>query len=100
MTYHINVKLSNIEHGWKGIPGMCPIALAAKDAGLIQPIVFTHCIQFGDSTLEERFFAMLPKIATDFIENFDKGLFVRPFEFELEEIKTNTTSLFVSVIGK
>ena len=61
---------------------LCPIALALKDAGLIEPAVWRQtCI---DSGTGKRY--QLPQEAVDFIYAFDCVLPVAPISFEIREV--------------
>ena len=74
----VNITQSHILSGRKGACRFCPIALALKDA-------------FPESTVHVQGFYFTidgvqfqsPKEVVNFISDFDSGLPVRPFSFEL-----------------
>ena len=80
----MRVKVSNehIEKGEVGMPKCCPVALAMKDMGMVDPFVDSMGIRF--SLLGHRHYASTPNVVNDFLYKFDYGREVEPFEFELE----------------
>lgn len=80
----IKVTQKNIEEGKKCSRGWCPIAQAMRDkfGKDCDPRVDWHHIALGASTYYET-----PATAVQFIEDFDNGRSVEPFEFELKPKK-------------
>lgn len=76
----IRVTQANIDNGIRAKCGLCPIALALRDAGFEEPTVGSYEFQAtqGCSYLNYG----LPESARDFINHFDAGHTVSPFEFE------------------
>ncbi len=62
----------------------CPIAMAARDAGLWNVQVHPKYIFWEDEG--ELVSAKLPDCAIDFIQRFDSGEPVEPFSFEIHEL--------------
>ena len=58
----------------------CPIALAAKDAGLIAAQVTSTALSF-ETDAGERSCVGLPPVALDLLERFDRGEHVDPTVF-------------------
>lgn len=85
----IEVKQYHIDSGTPKNFSCCPIALAVQE-------VFPHYVvevgEFdltlengtGDCDYEKYLEYELPAEACDFVEQFDSGHYVRPFDFELE----------------
>lgn len=84
----IEVKEKHIKKGKPRNSCDCPIALAMKDAGLKD--CFVECL-FVDisNNLETYTMVNLPAKVSQFIHDFDEGLEVSPFEFELDYQLTN-----------
>ena len=84
----IEVTKEHIEDGEKDSKFYCPIALAMKDAGYDRPCVGALDVSWfigkGDWNC-----AGLPTDAAQFVEDFDDGLNVEPFEFDLEVLHEN-----------
>lgn len=77
----IQVTQEDIDQGTPSEVCACPIALAAKRVFAHREIaVLDIVIQIGD-----RWEMALPDSAQKFIEEFDNGLPVTPFEFELPD---------------
>lgn len=78
----VQVTERNIVLGNPHSEDSCPVALALKDAGVIDPLV-TDCIH-----LHDRYVALadveLPYEVRQFINDFDKDVEVDPFEFEVD----------------
>lgn len=69
------------EHIKKGKPRAhcaCPVALAIKEVTPWCPMVDSKFVEFGSFVMD------LPQEVTTFIDLFDHGHPVEPFEFELE----------------
>lgn len=75
----IEVKQKHIDEGAKGSCSRCPIALALLDAG--HRDVWIGNITLYTSVRKETY---LPPKAIQWINNFDDGLPVLPFSFEIE----------------
>lgn len=74
----ITVTAEDIEKGKPAAAEQCALALACRRAGLVNASVDNDTIDFWLGS------AQLPASAQLFIEMFDGGLEVEPFEFELE----------------
>ena len=77
----IRVTAEHIARGEPRHPGGCPIAVALQDAGL--PAIVgerSADLAFGSSAYR----SALPHTARQFIERFDLGAPVHPFEFDIE----------------
>ena len=60
----------------------CPVALAMRDSGLVQPDVGQDDIRWQKGAHQE--WCITPAKVYVFIMRFDDGRSVRPFEFELD----------------
>lgn len=85
----IKLTQEHIDRGTRGDCLDCPLALAAKEAGIKTPwVTETYITSDNASAPDDKMY--LPKIATDFIRNFDgevEGADASkcvPFEFELD----------------
>ena len=79
----IQVTQEHIEHGIPNNCSCCPIALAVQE---VFPRQIVEVGQF-DLTVggtKRHLEYELPEEASDFVEQFDMGHYVRPFDFELE----------------
>lgn len=74
----IKITQKDIEQGYPCECRGCPISLAAERAGMIDPIVTNDYI----TELHKSY--ILPQVAQKFIDDFDAGVKVQPFEFEIE----------------
>jgi len=73
----IRVTQEHIDSGDKGRATSCPIANALRCEGYVYPSVCAQFVRVGARMYN------LPDSVTNFIQNFDKGVEVEPFEFEL-----------------
>ena len=86
----IKVDLDHIKRGVQKNPTRCPITLAMKDAGLQEPCVYKNTFYCGPMRFDPkrmskyRITHLLPDEATHFLQRFDAGLGVSPFEFEAD----------------
>ena len=87
MKHIIKVTREDIENGEPDSSGSCPIALATRRAGVVN--LNSDIYVTGDRILFSNRFARLPLKASLFIEEFDLGEVVMPFEFTIEIEKTN-----------
>ena len=87
MRIKINVTQEDIDKGYKGCPGQCPIARAMERDGYIQPSVNCLAIFFGFD--DKRWIGKLTDEMADFVVLFDKGWSVQPQIFETEVIVDN-----------
>lgn len=71
----VEVTEKDIEYGQPGGNRTCPIALAASRAGLPYPMVERNVLLWGGKAQK------LPARAINFIERFDLGIPVSPFDF-------------------
>jgi hypothetical protein len=79
-TMLIKVTEDDIKHGERGICNTCPVARAIRRATGAKYIAVDWCaIDIGDKLYDT------PRSAARFIYDFDNGLKVEPFEFELGE---------------
>ena len=83
MKYKITVTQEHIDKGDVGSSHSCPVAIACKDAGLIDPCVDKLVIsqELSDGAVIGIY---TPIKVAEFIENFDAGKEVKPIEFELD----------------
>ena len=83
----IQVTAEDIANGEREKAKCCPIALACLRAELVEPDVcgeYSDGIQVKDDGEEEGYWRYkLPPEALTFVEQFDKGETVSPFEFDL-----------------
>ena len=78
----IQVTQSCIDRGLSGIPDKCPVALALIEAGHVKITVGARTLSIGatnPSTMR-----LLSNEARLFIEDFDAGNTVEPFEFDFD----------------
>jgi hypothetical protein len=74
----VQVRQEHIDKGNRGDARLCPVALAIKDCGLKQVIC-------GLATVETKGCSFrLPSGIGAIIHNFDMGMGMKPFEFELK----------------
>jgi hypothetical protein len=88
----IKVKQEHIKEGCRqGFLG-CPIALAAlEQIGKPVGVLYQECKVYTDDTYAKWQVIKLPIEACIFIGNFDAGMTVEPFEFELDyEVQSNS----------
>lgn len=78
----IEVTADHISKGFRMARKSCPIALAMKDAGLVNPTVGVSGIWHGPDG-DRRYCAAKKQVAR-FITDFDECLKVEPFNFLLE----------------
>ena len=75
----IKVTQEHIERGVVKDCDVCPVALAMQEAMEDDKVrVFSTYIETSEGNY------ITPESVGDFIDNFDEGLPVKPFEFELE----------------
>ena len=75
----ISVKQRHIKEGRRNASMYCPIALATQEAAGTENCGAGPCkMWIGDN------FYSLPPSARDFVNYFDRGFPVAPFEFEIE----------------
>lgn len=74
----IQVTQEDIDKGIRQAPCSCPVGRAVKRE-------IDGCVSVGYATVatEEKLY-WLPDEVSNFIFNFDRGIIVKPFEFELE----------------
>jgi hypothetical protein len=92
-TYTIEVTQEDIDNGVAWECGKCPVALAAKRVLPFKPHVRSLAIyrkrrqqpswRYGWYYIKV-FAVDLPQEARDFISDFDHGVFVTPFSFQVE----------------
>lgn len=80
----IEIKQEDIDYGSIDSPCFCPIALAIKRTLKIESGVWVDYLKVF--VKDEEF--VLPHAVTNFIQGFDLGLPVAPFEFELNSKRT------------
>ncbi len=84
MKIRIRVTRKNIKAGIPRNHIQCPIAIAMRDAAIETPSVGEKTDPYCDFLLgKNKYESRLPQKAINFIERFDHGLKVRPFEFFL-----------------
>lgn len=75
----ITVTQADIDNGSKENPISCPIALASKRVAS-DP----YSVSVGTQVLAmDSCVVIMPKVATDWIDSFDKGFDVKPFSFKI-----------------
>lgn len=77
MTIHVQQK--HIDNGQRAECAHCPLALAFHDAGLERAMIASGAVSWGINSS-----AALPAEAHRFYREFDSGLKVKPFTFEIE----------------
>lgn len=80
-TYKIDVTAEDIEHGHRNNCFLCPVALAFER-------ITRHTIKVNSRHVSNKatgfLINKLPHSAKQFINDFDDGLPVRPFTFEID----------------
>lgn len=77
-NYVVEVTQEHIEKGVRGECGSCPLSLAFSE--LFNQRVFVGRVSFSFPDVKKPLpHFRLPKIAEEFIDNFDKGKPVQPF---------------------
>lgn len=82
MTFTIQVTQKHIQEGKRKSISSCPIALALKRERFEDVMVETTYCSFWIGNLSYGYF--FPKSAQTFIEKFDAGKKVRPFNFKVK----------------
>ena len=84
MEVTIKVTQDHINEGLINNPKCCPIALAFKEqaSGCISTSVEKLILEWEDDN-HKKYAAMLPADALKFVSDFDNGIDVNPFEFEI-----------------
>lgn len=77
----IKVTEQDIERGSRVFSDHCPVALAINRATGRHAIVYHHAIKIGELSRIEY---PVPDKVREFIQDFDSGKEVQPFEFDLE----------------
>ena len=94
----IQVTAEDIEHGTRKDAKCCPIALACKRLELTDPDVcgeYSDGIQVRDDGEEDGYWRYkLPPEAAKFVEDFDAGLPVKPFEFSTDTPRPYSESIY------
>jgi len=85
-TYRICVTQEDIDQGARQSCVACPIALAARRAGVANAEV--GCRDLWQTTWDEdgedeTTFVRMPQVARDFVRAFDRNEKTSPFEFEV-----------------
>jgi len=83
----IKVRQVHIDRGVKKCVRSCPIALAMYESGLNDPLVCDETVSWYVGDQRSVNFPT-PKCARAFIEQFDQGSQVDPFEFTVEDAAT------------
>ena len=78
MKIRVKVTYKDIAHGKRDDCVQCPVALALKRQGFVDPQVYM------DTVLLKGSYYNLPTSATNFIMNFDRGNLVDELAFTLE----------------
>lgn len=79
MTKTFEVTQTDIDHGVRGIPDRCPVALAMKRTLGTDVLVGSNGISIKTCPIVLEH----PAIVQDFINNFDDSNPVRPISFEM-----------------
>jgi hypothetical protein len=85
MKLKIEVTAEDIQNGMPGWCGKCPVALAVRRAlgGFVKREVASVGVSYAAVYVDSRIH-MLPSDARMFVQNFDEGEPVEPFDFEIE----------------
>lgn len=78
----INVEKKHIRKGVVSDADFCPIAFAIRDKGFDNVAVFSAEVDLGGPD-----YISLPRSAQRFVQAFDLGKTVKPFNFKLEVSK-------------
>jgi len=81
----IEVTQDDITHGRKDDGASCPIARACRRLGFIPNAMPGHMSLMCSET-HEYWQAVTPSVASVFMGNFDSGLPVQPFTFEIQAV--------------
>ena len=76
----IQVTQEHIDKGKRVNPSCCPVALAIRGKTVWIPNVTSMYVTFD----EKIYTAWLPAVAAEFVNSFDSGNPVKPFEFEMK----------------
>lgn len=90
MKYVIKVTEECIKNGIQGNPQSCPIAWALKDIFVEDYGVTNDYIRIFESESGSKYCAVPPEV-TNFVDDFDDGKPVQPFEFVLDTDVLNNT---------
>ena len=84
MKIKISVTQEDIDNGWRRSCNCCPIALATRRvSGWKAPCVGNSLL--WDDGDPHSYMLELPMVALDFINRYDVGDAVTPFEFEIDQ---------------
>ena len=78
----IQVTQQHIDYGVRGSTTSDPVALAMKDAGLIKPWASPSYLAWRKDNKD--YYVPLPEGVLGFMKEFDNGVEVEPFTFEVE----------------
>ena len=76
----VEVTQEHIDRGQRKAHCYCPVALALKDVGVKEPVVFGGYFRALGDTEDTK----LPPKVDDFVLAYDLGLKVTPFTFDLD----------------
>ena len=81
----VKLMKKHIKNGEKYHPYKCPIALAVKEQCKLNVIAIhlSQCMIFDNKSGMVNRIISLPRSVCRFINNFDKGMPVKPFNFRL-----------------
>ena len=89
MIKKIELTQENIDSGTKSFAPKCPVALAMRDHGLLNPRAFLEHLSWSQAE-GERHKQKTPKIVNEFIMAFDYGKKVYPFSFSIDTCSPNS----------
>lgn len=84
MRIKIEVNQGHISRGIRRDCSICPVGLALFDKGYAYVKVDTGHISYGSHPYRDRTIAKTPRSVYRFIQSFDAGRPVKPFNFFLE----------------
>lgn len=86
MKLHISVTAEHIRQGCRYNCRSCPVALAFRDAGIADVMVFNPCVGLAATreAVAPPTSIFLPQRVQDFIRAFDHGTVCQPFEFDID----------------
>ena len=80
----IEVTQKHIDLGERESSCSCPVALSLSDLGWARPIVCWFAQDLGAQGVKKHIRISLPEYVREWIDAFDRGCLVEPFEFELD----------------
>lgn len=91
MNLRIRVTANDILKGCRTAHNNCPIARSIKRNKGVKNVVVGQ-VSLAYNIGHTYHFALLPKMARQFVNNFDEGVLCEPFEFTIETKETPISS--------